>query len=209
EQLREDGRFTRNLGRPAPQPWSPPKPDAHQPVVLIYDLTTGKRVAELTGPSARVSGVAFAPGNERIATGGEDRTVRLWDAAGRPVGTLNGHDSRWAEPLAFTPDGKSLVSVGSREDAWQGEGPDRRNVGKRELRVWDVATGAARVSGDVSGVWYPNQKFPVRFTPDGRCAVGLDPLRQVFDLTTGKEAVPVPSRAIAPRVTAARPGAAG
>jgi WD40 repeat protein/tetratricopeptide (TPR) repeat protein len=202
EQLRENGRFTRMLGRPDPPPWSPQRPDTHQPVVLVYDLTTGERLAELTGHTARVSGVAFAPGNERIATGGEDKIVRLWDAAGRPVGTLTGHDSRWAEPLAFTPDGKALVSVGSREDAWHDGDKDRRNVGRRELRVWDVATGAARVSGEVSGVWYPDQKFPVRFTPDGRYAVGLDPLRQVIDLTTGKEAVPVPSGSIALGFTA-------
>src|SRR5262245_1955072 len=55
--------------------------------------------------------VAFSPDGKTVASGGEDRTIRLWDrATGKEIRRLAGHRSGVCR-LAFTPDGKHLVSA--------------------------------------------------------------------------------------------------
>ncbi|OKL64151.1 Nuclear distribution protein nudF 2 [Talaromyces atroroseus] len=48
--------------------------------------------------------------SEFIATGGRDKTIRLWDARGRLIKTLVGHDN-WVRGLVFHPNGKHLIRV--------------------------------------------------------------------------------------------------
>lgn len=69
--------------------------------------------------------VAFSPDGKLIASGGDDNTVRLWDAStGKEVRCLKGHKETVCG-LAFTPDGKTLLST------------DQRNV----IFFWDTASG--------------------------------------------------------------------
>ncbi len=69
--------------------------------------------------------VAFAPGGKLLASGGLDRTVRLWDATtGKELRTLAGHTAG-VTALAFAPDGQRLAS--SSEDG--------------KVRLWDVDNG--------------------------------------------------------------------
>jgi WD40 repeat protein len=57
-----------------------------------------------------VFAAVFHPDGSRIASGGSDRLVRLWDAAtGEEFVRLPGH-SDYIFSLAFSPDGKTLVS---------------------------------------------------------------------------------------------------
>src|SRR5207248_3590069 len=48
--------------------------------VLVRDAASGEAVRTLRGHAGAVRGVAFGPGG-RLATGGADHTVRLWEAA--------------------------------------------------------------------------------------------------------------------------------
>ncbi len=48
-------------------------------LVSLHDTTTGAEVARLVGHSAVVRGIAFAPDGTGLATGGADRTIKLWD----------------------------------------------------------------------------------------------------------------------------------
>lgn len=47
---------------------------------------------------------------EFIATGARDKTIKLWEARGRLIKTLYGHDN-WIRGLLFHPGGKYLLSV--------------------------------------------------------------------------------------------------
>jgi WD40 repeat protein len=49
--------------------------------VQLWDVTTGRLVARLEGHEGKVQCLAYAPDGTRLASGGHDRAVRLWDVA--------------------------------------------------------------------------------------------------------------------------------
>ncbi len=100
-----------------------------------------------------------------IATGGGDKTVRLWDVAtGALKHTLTGHTGG-VNSVAFSPDGKTIAS------------------GDGTVRLWDVATGALKhtLTGHTRGV----NSFS--FSPDGKTIAtgGGDKTVRLWDVATG------------------------
>ena len=120
---------------------------------------------------AQVDTTEMSPNGKLLATGGRDKTVKLWHVeTQRCFQTLSGHIGRILS-LAFSPDGTLLVSGGG--DNWEmkknADGrtsyfSDGDSPVDRTARVWEVATGENIATLETSGM-----VLGTAFSPDGKC----------------------------------------
>ena len=73
-------------------------------------MSSMQQVAELKGHRNYVTSVAFDSSGKYLASGSDDKTVRIWDVATKQqVAELKGHTSR-VFSVAFDLSGKYLAS---------------------------------------------------------------------------------------------------
>ena len=78
--------------------------------IWLYDTTTDRAIALLTGHTHRFVSVAFSPAGTTLASVSWDGTARLWDVqTGEQKQEFTGHTG-WVESVAFSPEGATLAS---------------------------------------------------------------------------------------------------
>jgi WD40 repeat protein len=158
--------------------------------------------------------VAFSPDGKMLATGGADRTIRLWDVAGRRLMRVLAKHQQDVVSLAFMPDGSYLVSGGLDgkvyvRDAKTGNefrkldmpapvtavcaSPDSRFIGVQcvgTVVVWSLEKGqvfrTACPSQDTRREY--TRHGAVAFSPDGGCLAFADgEAAKLWDWKTSRE----------------------
>jgi WD40 repeat protein len=89
----------------------------------LWDVDPDKPGRALFPGHGTVTALAWSPGGGRLASAGDDHTLRAWDvASGQLLQTLHGHTGP-VESLAWSADGKALLSggLGGVVRAWRTE----------------------------------------------------------------------------------------
>jgi WD40 repeat protein/serine/threonine protein kinase len=133
----------------------------HERTASLWDAGSGRVLGTLlpTEPGdIRVA--AFSPDGTRFVTAGMDGVVRLWETPPLPEGEDLAHEN-WVSALAFSPDGKVLLTGSACLPFPLGKGP--LPLGDGEARLWDVRTRQP-LSNPLP---HEHMVMSVAFNPDG------------------------------------------
>jgi WD40 repeat protein len=191
-------------------------------VIRIWDASSGLEKT-LPGHENWISSLVYSPNGRRIVSGSGDATVKIWDVeSGKEIKTLQQYSVKIDMPLdfkqcvcvAFSPDGKLIVSGGPKGDLkiWDSENCTKlMTLRGHEGPVQSVAyspDGKYILSGGLDKtvrVWEPsrppgqrnisilqghtNWVFSVAFSPDGKRFVsgGNDDTIKVWDAVEYRE----------------------
>ncbi|KAL1608381.1 general transcription repressor [Paraconiothyrium brasiliense] len=188
----------------------------------IFDVESGTPIAHLQDTSLPEDGdlyirsVCFSPNGQYLATGAEDKVIRVWDIASRTIKhQFTGHEQD-IYSLDFAKNGR-IIASGSGDRSvrlWDLEtnqqvlnlsiedgvttvaiSPDSRYVAAgsldKSVRVWDIHTGSlvVRLEGEQG---HKDSVYSVAFAPSGDRLVSgsLDKTIKMWELTTPSRLIP-------------------
>jgi WD40 repeat protein len=133
--------------------------------IHLWDLETGRRVETIKLFNKSIDGLGFSPDGSKLAIAGGGQ-MSIWDVANRRSSRLMALD--WKQGMfavAFTPDGKGLITARRHAELWNAETGERlRHFGPfsdlthsvaispdgkylltthmgSDLRLWEIDTG--------------------------------------------------------------------
>lgn len=142
----------------------------HEMTAVLRKVVYGVReINRLQGHQLGIRSLCFSPDGRRIASGSDDRTIRLWSGAdGRELGVLKGHAAS-VYALSFHPDGDTLISGGGDKTVrlW-------RLSERKEIRALQMRSGAI---------------YSLSFHPEGKifASGGEDRRIRLWDAETGRK----------------------
>jgi hypothetical protein len=139
--------------------------------VVIWDVTTGKRVTEIGDEADVVLAADVSPDHKLVALGGPGKLVKIYDTAtGEMLRKIKKHTD-WVTAMEFSPDGQMLASGDRNGGAyvWEpGTGGIVFTLGDHKDAVTALswrADGQMLVSSSEDGriiLWYAEDGFPTR-----------------------------------------------
>ncbi|MEH2331614.1 serine/threonine-protein kinase [Nostoc sp.] len=188
------------------------KPRLQLPVPVVLDRQNWQCVQTLKGHSSMVHAIAISPDGQFIASGSNDKTIKLWQVGTgklvRQLGRWSSNHSNMVHSVAFSPISSNLSYQG---ESGKSAGVADLNRGilasgswDNTIKLWDVNTG--KEIRTLTG--HANWVNSVAFSPDGKflASGSADCTVKLWQVQTGIEiqtftghSDPVSSVAYSPR----------
>ncbi|KAF9971759.1 hypothetical protein BGZ73_005212 [Actinomortierella ambigua] len=140
--------------------------------IYVWSVQTGKLLDILSGHGAPVSGLAFSPTAQFLASSSWDKTIRTWDVFGRGKTVETYTHTSEVLALAFRPDGKELCgsTLDGQLSFWNVDDALQTGVidGRRDISGGRKATDKISAENNSSGKHFNS----LCYTADGTCIIG-------------------------------------